>query len=84
MAFLLALAPPLPQCEGSPEKIAACVPSVGLWIWFQKEQSRSRLHVIVYLYSNPSETYLKVLVSVLPNSDLRPEKWWALLENVAR
>lgn len=84
MAFLLALAPPLPQCEGGLEKITACVPSVGLQFWFQKEQSRYCLHIIMYLYSNLSETYLKVLVSVLPNSNLKPEKWWALLENVAR
>ena len=52
--------------------------------WFQKKQSRTCSHIIMHACSNLSGGYLKVLVSGFPNSDLRPEKQWALLENVVR
>lgn len=81
--FHLLLPYSLPR-EGHFGETAAVFPVWDPVPWFQKKQSRTCSHIIMHACSNLSGGYLKVLVSGFPNSDLRPEKQWALLENVVR
>lgn len=85
--FSLALSPP-PPWHGSDFGLEAppawfSIPSLEL-----SQHSRLNLQIILCIYSNLSEGYLKdwceVLDSVLPTSELRQEKQWALPTKTSR
>ena len=87
VTFSLAFAPPCPwhDSDFGFQALPAwfSIPSLEL-SW----KSRPNLHIVLYIYSNLSEAHLKgwcvVLDSVLPTSELRQEKPWALSTKAVR
>ena len=74
--------------QGRLETVPAYVNTVGPYCLAVREQSSFQLQIIVYVCCNLSKRYLedlqKVFISILPNSVLRLERQWAMIETIRR